>query len=181
LANGKRVLIILAEEASTAEGTGTLFRLQKAVRYLEIHQIDVVVLSGGKYSPGQEQSTARMMNDWLVLYFEGRCEQPLFHVIEEGESINTYENILFSVSLLNRNLDKVYIVSERGHLRRVMYILKKVHQVACTYTCAIAVDYKGWLGRFWERLLYIYTLVDPTSSGWLIRQYMYYFRAQNKK
>ena len=167
-----KVLIVLAEEASTAAGTGTLFRLQKAVCWLEQNQVDLVILSGGKYTSGQKKSTARLMHDWLYNQFYKNREVPPFQIIEEDNSRDTNENIVFSLVYVNTEIDKIFIISERHHLRRIEHILKRYD----IKPELIPVDYKNLIGRFWEHLLYFYTLLDPKYVGLLALYHNYVFR-----
>lgn len=161
----KKILIVPAEEPVVKKGNGTWHRLVAVKKYLSEHDVDVLVLSGGIYALGQTSPASAAMHNWLIRQaIKNDFELHEQKVIEENQSRDTYENIIFSLSLVDASLneDNIIVLSERSHLRRIRYMMKKIYNLRIQ---ELPVDYKKWLGRLKERALYFYTKIDPKYQG----------------
>ena len=94
------------------------YRLDKAFDYLEKHPTTVCVVSGGQ-GDNEPTSEALGMKEYLVN--KGIAEE---RIILEDLSRNTYQNIIFSEKLIDKE-KKVAIVTNNFHLFRAMAIAKK--------------------------------------------------------
>lgn len=92
-------------------------RLDKALGWLEDHPNTVVVVSGGQ-GADEPSTEARAMADYLIE--KGYPEE---QILLEETSLNTNENLHYSVSLLAESgydvTDNVMVVSNGFHLARV--------------------------------------------------------------
>ena len=90
-------------------------RLETSLQYIT-PKLKAVILSGG--SVDKKKPEAQVMKQWLI---EKGVDKRLL-IIEE-ESTSTYENFLFSKSLLLKNdCEAVDIISHRFHLPRVRMV-----------------------------------------------------------
>ena len=114
-------------------------RLNTALDYLEDHPDTTVIVSGGQ-GADEHISEAQAMHDYLVEH-----GFPSEQILLEDQSTNTYENLLFSNSVIAGHgidvTDDIVVVSNDFHLARVRMLFKRVH----------GGDY------------HLYTLAAPTS------------------
>lgn len=91
-------------------------RLDKALDYLEDHPDLTIVASGGQ-GPGEHQSEAQCMYDYLTDHGVDSDQ-----ILLEDQSHNTWENIRFTQALLERegiDTSQMLVVSNGFHLTRV--------------------------------------------------------------
>lgn len=103
------------------KGPGYLLekRLEKAVEYLKENPDTRVIVSGGQ---GSDEPISEA--EGMAGYLEAAGISP-DRVIQEDKSVNTYENISLSGKLLNREKDRVAVVTNNFHVFRAVQIAKK--------------------------------------------------------
>lgn len=94
-------------------------RLEKAYNYLQESPDTKAVLSGGK-GPGEDISEAQAMYEYLT----GRGISG-DRLILEGRSVNTDQNLEYSIAKMTGSKEKVVIISNRFHLYRALGIARK--------------------------------------------------------
>lgn len=94
-------------------------RLNKAVEYLRENTDTVVIVSGGKGN-NEPMSEAAGMRQYLVN--AGINDE---QILMEDLSTNTTENLVFSGKLLDKENDRVVIVTNNFHVFRALRIAKK--------------------------------------------------------
>lgn len=94
-------------------------RLDRAVEYLKANPCTKVIVSGGK-GPNEPMAEARGMYEYLV---QAGIEKE--RILVEDKSRNTYENLVFSGELLDKESDNVVIVTNNFHVFRALGIAKK--------------------------------------------------------
>lgn len=115
------VLVVLGAQVRESGPTRTLkYRLDEAYTYLSAHPETRCIVSGGKGS-NEPDSEARIMGAYLV----GRGIDKN-RIILEDRSVNTRENLLNSQAFLNKEQERVGIVTSDFHLFRSLYLAKKM-------------------------------------------------------
>ena len=94
-------------------------RLDSAAKYLEQNPDTAVIVSGGQGS-NEPISEAAGMRQYLVDI--GIDEE---RILMEDRSTNTMENLVFSSNLLDKQNDRVVIVTNNFHVFRAMQIARK--------------------------------------------------------
>lgn len=94
-------------------------RLEKAYNYLQESPDTKAVLSGGK-GPGEDISEAQAMYEYLT----GRGISG-DRLILEDRSVNTDQNLGYSIAKMTGSKEKVVIISNRFHLYRALSIARK--------------------------------------------------------
>ncbi len=94
-------------------------RLEKAYNYLQESPDTKAVLSGGK-GPGEDISEAQAMYEYLT----GRGISG-DRLILEDRSVNTDQNLGYSIAKMTGSKEKVVIISNRFHLYRALGIARK--------------------------------------------------------
>ncbi len=94
-------------------------RLDKAVEYLKANPDTKVIVSGGK-GGNEPIAEAQGMCEYLVQAGIDRER-----ILVEDQSRNTYENLVFSGRLLDKENDRVVIVTNNFHVFRALGIAKK--------------------------------------------------------
>lgn len=94
-------------------------RLEKAYNYLQESPDTKAVLSGGK-GPGEDISEAQAMYEYLT--GQGISGDRL---ILEDRSVNTDQNLGYSIAKMTGSKEKVVIISNRFHLYRALGIARK--------------------------------------------------------
>ena len=94
-------------------------RLEKAYNYLQESPDTKAVLSGGK-GPGEDISEAQAMYEYLT----GRGISG-DRLILEDRSVNTDQNLGYSIDKMTGSKEKVVIISNRFHLYRALGIARK--------------------------------------------------------
>lgn len=117
---GADYLIVLgAQWKSTGPSEVLRRRLDQAAAYLIRNPDTMVIVSGGQGS-NEHMSEAAGMREYLVN--AGIREE---RILAEDQSSNTYENLVFSGQLLDREKDRVVIVTNNFHMFRALSIAKK--------------------------------------------------------
>ncbi len=94
-------------------------RLDKAVEYLQENPNTKVIVSGGQGS-NEVIAEASGMKNYLVE--KGIAEE---RILVEDKSTNTYENLVFSEALLQKDKDTVILVTNNFHVFRACKIAEK--------------------------------------------------------
>lgn len=94
-------------------------RLDKAAEYLNANPDTVVIVSGGQGSD-EPISEAAGMRQYLAN--AGISDE---RILMEDKSTSTRENLMFSSSLLDKENDRVVIVSNNFHMFRALRLAKK--------------------------------------------------------
>lgn len=117
---GADYLIILGAQWKSGGPSEVLRRrLNKAVEYLRENPDTVVIVSGGQ-GGNEPMSEAAGMRQYLVN--AGIDDEK---ILMEDASTNTMENLVFSGRLLDKENDKVVIVTNNFHVFRALQIAKK--------------------------------------------------------
>lgn len=113
-------------------------RLELVYELYNKKEVDKIIVSGGVANPAVDFSEAFLMKKYLVE--KGINEED---IIEENNSMTTYENALFSIPLaLKLNPDTIIVVSTIEHFIRYNYnvikyfasVIKKHNVKLMTYT-----------------------------------------------
>lgn len=113
-------LIVLGAQVRGTRITKTLQkRLEAATSYLNESENTLVIVSGGK-GDGEDISEAEAMMRYLVDH--GIKKE---RILQENQSTNTNENILFSKKLIRDEKAKIAIVTNGFHIFRATSIAKK--------------------------------------------------------
>ncbi|MDN4606919.1 YdcF family protein [Sporosarcina highlanderae] len=114
VANGtNEYAIILGAKVNGETPSLTLhYRLEKALSYAEGHPDVRFILSGGQ-GPDEDIAEAEAMRRYLTEH--GISEDRL---LIESKSTSTYENLLFSKSLLPEEINSLTIITSDFHLAR---------------------------------------------------------------
>lgn len=94
-------------------------RLDKAVEYLNANPDTIVIVSGGQGSD-EHISEAAGMRQYLAN--AGISDE---RILMEDKSTSTRENLMFSSSMLDRENDRVVIVTNNFHMFRALRLAKK--------------------------------------------------------
>lgn len=94
-------------------------RLEKAYNYLQESPDTKAVLSGGK-GPGEDISEAQAMYEYLT--GRGISRERL---ILEDQSVNTDQNLEYSIAKMTGSKEKVVIISNRFHIYRALGIARR--------------------------------------------------------
>lgn len=94
-------------------------RLDRAVEYLKANPRTKVIVSGGK-GDNEPIAEAEGMYEYLV---QAGIEKE--RILVENKSRNTYENLVFSSSFLDKENDSVVIVTNNFHVFRALGIARK--------------------------------------------------------
>lgn len=117
---GLTYIIVLGAQMKAAGPSKALqYRLEEAVRYLEENPETMVIVSGGQ-GADEPVSEAQGMYDYLT-------EKGIAgaRIIKEDKSANTFQNLTFSSSFLDKEKDTVGIVTNNFHVFRAVKIAKK--------------------------------------------------------
>ena len=108
------------------EGTMTEKRLVRGLQIWRSGGYDMIIVSGGVYLPPEIQKTpsGRLMKEWLV-----EKDIPASKVITEDRSRDTYENISFSLRLLEDVEPKIMVVTHWQHAMRFWLTFKLAHKM----------------------------------------------------
>ena len=113
-------IIVLGAQMKTSGPRRVLkMRLDKAYDYAERNSDTCVIVSGAQGSD-EPVSEAQGMHDYLV--DKGMDEN---RIIMEDQSYNTNQNIVFSSAFLDKEKDKVGIVTNNFHIFRATRIAKR--------------------------------------------------------
>lgn len=94
-------------------------RLDKAITYLEQNPETIAIVSGGQGS-NEPIAEAEGMKQYLMQ--KGIAEE---RILTENQSANTYQNLVYSSQLLDKENDRVVLVTNNFHMFRALSIAKK--------------------------------------------------------
>lgn len=118
--DGLDYLVVLgAQMKKNGPSKALQYRLDEAYRYLTENEDTLVIVSGGQ---GRDEhiSEAQGMYDYLV---EKGIDKE--RIIREDQSENTFQNLTFSEEFLDKERDKVGVVSNNFHVFRAVKIAEK--------------------------------------------------------
>lgn len=113
------VIVLGAQWKATGPSEVLRRRLVRAADYLSGNPDTKVIVSGGQ-GDNEIMSEAAGMRDFLVTM--GIEEE---RILVEDQSSNTYENLVYSGRLLDRQQDSVVIVTNNFHMFRALSIAEK--------------------------------------------------------
>lgn len=113
------MIVLGAQVRGTTITKSLRYRLDIAATYLKDNPNTKVIVSGGK---GKGEDITESMAMKFYLLGEGIS---IDRIIEENQSTNTYENLKFSKELMEQDIDKVVIVTNKFHIFRATSIAKK--------------------------------------------------------
>lgn len=117
---GADVCIILGAQMKASGPSDVLQRrLDRALDYLRENPGTLVVVSGGQGSD-EPVSEARGMRDYLVA--RGIAQE---RILMEDASTSTWENLDYSAKLIDKDGDKVVVVTNNFHVFRAVAIARK--------------------------------------------------------
>lgn len=106
------VIILGAQWKSTGPSQVLKYRLDEAILYIRDNPDSRVIVSGGK---GENEPIAEAQGMFQYLVNEGIDKE---RILIEDTSSNTYENLKFSGKFLDRENDRVVIVTNNFHVYR---------------------------------------------------------------
>ena len=113
------VIILGAQWRSTGPSEVLRRRLDKAIDYLEQNPDTSVIVSGGQ---GGNESIPEAVGMREYLMQAGIGEE---RILVEDQSASTYQNLVLSAEFLNRENDRVVVVTNNFHMFRALAIAKK--------------------------------------------------------
>ena len=114
------IIVLGAQVRADGSPSGVLgYRLEAAYEYLERNPETRCIVSGGK-GPNEPMAEA----DGMAAYLEKRGIAPE-RIVRERESLNTKQNIVNSMVLLDAEADRVGIVTNDFHVFRATSIARK--------------------------------------------------------
>lgn len=117
---GADVLVVLgAQWKDTGPSEVLRRRLDKAIGYLEQNPDTKVIVSGGQ---GENEAISEAVGMQGYLIQAGVDPE---RILVEDRSANTYENLVYSGELLDKENDRVVIVTNNFHVFRALSIAKK--------------------------------------------------------
>lgn len=135
---GADYLIVLgAQWKSTGPSEVLRRRLDLAADYLSRNPQTKVIVSGGQGS-NEKMSEAAGMREYMI--HAGVGEE---RILTEDQSSNTYENLVYSGELLDREKDRVVIVTNNFHMFRALGIAKKQGYAGAEGLAASSVPWMG--------------------------------------
>lgn len=118
--NGDYLIVLGAQVKGTTPSRALKNRLDTAIKYLMENDNTKVIVSGGQGN-GEEISEAESMSRYLLA-----AGIDMQRIIKEDKSRNTYENLLFSKSLITEPNPGIIIVTNDFHVFRALHIGKKL-------------------------------------------------------
>ncbi len=113
------LVVLGAQVKKNGPSKALQYRLDAAFEYLEDHPDTCVIVSGGQ-GADEHISEAQGMYDYLVE--KGISPK---RIIREDKSRNTFQNLTFSAEYLNKEKDRVGVVTNDFHVFRAVKIAKK--------------------------------------------------------
>lgn len=113
------VIILGAQWRSTGPSEVLRRRLDEAIRYLEQNPDTSVIVSGGQ---GGNESIPEAVGMREYLIEAGIGEE---RILVEDQSSSTYQNLVLSAEFLDRENDRVVVVTNNFHMFRALAIAKK--------------------------------------------------------
>ena len=113
------IIVLGAQVRQSGPSTILKYRLDEAIDYLNDNPRTVCIVSGGQ-GANEPFSEAEGMKDYLV-----KCGIEENRILNEDQSHNTVQNILYSKALLEETYENVGIVTNDFHVFRAVQIGKK--------------------------------------------------------
>ena len=129
------IIVLGAHVDGTRPTLALLERIRRALEYLEENPRTRAVLSGGR-GEGEQISEAQAMYNYLTEH--GIAGERL---LLEERSVNTKENLAFSLELLGDVTCSVGVVTNNFHVFRGVAIGRKC---GCRDICGIPSRYRSW-------------------------------------
>ena len=120
--------------------TAVNYRVPRSVELYKAKRANTILLSGGTIVPDKMVSEAVMMRECALEL--GVCKE---NILMEEISLNTIENVLASMMILNRefklsNIRRLLIVTTYYHLRRCSLALRTYLPMWIEYSLCPAID-----------------------------------------
>ena len=118
-ANGENEYVIILGAKVKPGGIPSLSlknRLDVAADYLHKYEHTKVIVSGGQ-GADEDRTEASVMKDYLIA--AGISEE---RIVMEYKSTSTYENLLYSKSILPESVTAITVISNDFHLKRAIYL-----------------------------------------------------------
>lgn len=129
------IIVLGAHVDGTRPTLALLERIRRALEYLEENPRTRAVLSGGR-GEGEQISEAQAMYNYLTEHgIDGE------RLLLEERSVNTKENLAFSLELLGDVTCSVGVVTNNFHVFRGVAIGRKC---GCRDICGIPSRYRSW-------------------------------------
>ena len=129
------IIVLGAHVDGTKPTLALLERIRRALEYLEENPRTRAVLSGGR-GDGEQISEAQAMYNYLTEHgIDGE------RLLLEERSVNTKENLVFSLELLGDVTCSVGVVTNNFHVFRGVAIGRKC---GCRDICGIPSRYRSW-------------------------------------
>ncbi len=129
------IIVLGAHVDGTRPTLALLERIRRALEYLEENPRTRAVLSGGR-GDGEQISEAQAMYNYLTEHgIDGE------RLLLEERSVNTKENLAFSLELLGDVTCSVGVVTNNFHVFRGVAIGRKC---GCRDICGIPSRYRSW-------------------------------------
>ena len=129
------IIVLGAHVDGTKPTLALLERIRRALEYLEENPRTRAVLSGGR-GDGEQISEAQAMYNYLTEHgIDGE------RLLLEERSVNTKENLAFSLELLGDVTCSVGVVTNNFHVFRGVAIGRKC---GCRDICGIPSRYRSW-------------------------------------
>lgn len=113
------LVVLGAQMKANGPSKALQYRLDEAIVYLEKNGETKVIVSGGK-GPDEHISEAQGMYNYLIQ--KGISYD---RIIMEDKSENTFQNLTYSAKLLNKEKDRVGVVTNNFHVFRAVKIARK--------------------------------------------------------
>ncbi|MDF2541212.1 MAG: hypothetical protein K0S47_930 [Herbinix sp.] len=115
----KYLIVLGAQVKGTRVSKSLQKRLDAAWKYLNDNPETIAIVSGGQ-GTGEDITEAEAMKEYLLS--KGIDEK---RILKEDQSTNTYENIHFSMKIIENDTESVVIVTNGFHIFRALQIAKK--------------------------------------------------------
>ncbi len=116
--NAEYMIVLGAQWKTSGPSYVLQKRLDKAVEYLQVNPNTIVIVSGGQ---GSNEPIAEATG--MKSYLEEKGIAPE-RILAEDKSTNTYENLVFSAELLDKENSRVVLVTNNFHVFRACSIAK---------------------------------------------------------
>ncbi len=113
------VVVLGAQMKAGGPSKALQYRLDAAVSYLDENPDAMVIVSGGK---GRDEPVSEAQGMYAYLVEQGIEKE---RILLEDRSRNTWQNLTFSAQLLDREKDRVAVVSNNFHVFRALRIARK--------------------------------------------------------
>lgn len=113
------VIVLGARVNGTKVSRNLKYRLDAALSYISDNPLCKIIVSGGK-GKGEDITEAQAMYDYLI----NKSIKP-GNVIKEEKSVNTSENLKYSMDIIGNKSAKVVIISNNFHIYRAVKIAEK--------------------------------------------------------